>query len=343
MSLHYQYADMHCDTLLHGLGKGVNDIYDMPDAMLDIKRMAEANVLCQFFAVFFPPRPEMLTPQEREKRLKAGRSEMPPDEELFSKAVSLMKDSFAGHKDVIRQAYCFDDVMKNKEQGLISGVLTVEDGRMVNGSFDRLEQLAKTGVRAIALTWNFENCFGAPNSRDPKIMSKGLSAFGKEAIEAMNELGILVDVSHLSDGGFYDVAKISKKPFVATHSDCRTLAAHPRNLTDDMIRLLAQKGGVSGINFAPAFLDDTQGNNTSRISDMVRHVKHFIEIGGEDCVGIGTDFDGIGGNLEVGEPGQLALLFEALEKAGITPRQIDKIASGNVLRVMKETMRPRFE
>lgn len=138
-------------------------------------------------------------------------------------------------------------------------MLTVEDGRMVNGSFDRLEQLAKTGVRAIALTWNFENCFGAPNSRDPKIMSKGLSAFGKEAIEAMNELGILVDVSHLSDGGFYDVAKISKKPFVATHSDCRALAAHPRNLTDDMIRLLAQKGGVSGINFAPAFLDDTQG------------------------------------------------------------------------------------
>ena len=115
MSLHYQYADMHCDTLLHGLGKGVNDIYDMPDAMLDIKRMAEANVLCQFFAVFFPPRPEMLTPQEREKRLKAGRPEMPPDEELFSKAVSLMKDSFAAHKDVIRQAYCFDDVMKNKE------------------------------------------------------------------------------------------------------------------------------------------------------------------------------------------------------------------------------------
>ena len=172
MSLHYQYADMHCDTLLHGLGKGVNDIYDMPDAMLDIKRMAEANVLCQFFAVFFPPRPEMLTPQEREKRLKVGRPEMPPDEELFSKAVSLMKDSFAAHKDVIRQAYCFDDVMKNKEQGLISGVLTVEDGRMVNGSFDRLEQLAKTGVRAIALTWNFENCFGAPNSRDPKIMSK---------------------------------------------------------------------------------------------------------------------------------------------------------------------------
>ncbi len=339
MSLHYQYADMHCDTLLYGVGKGLNDIYEMPEAMLDIKRLKQADVLCQFLAVFFPPRPDMLTPEQRAKRLQSGRPEMPPDEELFAKAVKLMQDSLAAHKDIIRQAYNYDDVMKNKEQGLISGVLTIEDGRIVNGSFDRLEQLAKTGVRAIALTWNFENCFGAPNSRDPKIMSKGLTAFGKEAIEAMNELGILVDVSHLSDGGFYDVAKISKKPFVATHSDCRALAAHPRNLTDEMIRILAEKGGVSGINFAPAFLDDTPGNEESRINDMVRHVKHFIEIGGEDCIGIGTDFDGIGGHLEVGEPMQLSLLFDALEKAGITPRQIDKIASGNVLRVMKEVMK----
>lgn len=339
MSLHYQYADMHCDTLLYGVGKGLNDIYEMPEAMLDIKRLKQADVLCQFLAVFFPPRPDMLTPEQRAKRLQSGRPEMPPDEELFAKAVKLMQDSLAAHKDIIRQAYNYDDVMKNKEQGLISGVLTIEDGRIVNGSFDRLEQLAKTGVRAIALTWNFENCFGAPNSRNPKIMSKGLTAFGKEAIEAMNELGILVDVSHLSDGGFYDVAKISKKPFVATHSDCRALAAHPRNLTDEMISILAEKGGVSGINFAPAFLDDTPGNEESRINDMVRHVKHFIEIGGEDCIGIGTDFDGIGGHLEVGEPMQLSLLFDALEKAGITPRQIDKIASGNVLRVMKEVMK----
>ncbi len=338
MSLHYQYADMHCDTLLYGVGKGLNDIYEMPEAMLDIKRLKQADVLCQFLAVFFPPRPDMLTPEQRAERLKL-RPQMPPDEELFSKAVKLMQDSMAAHKDIIRQAYNYEEVMKNKEQGLVSGVLTIEDGRIVNGSFDHLEQLAKTGVRAIALTWNYENCFGAPNSKDPKIMSKGLTAFGKEAIEAMNELGILVDVSHLSDGGFYDVAKISKKPFVATHSDCRALAAHPRNLTDEMIRILAEKGGVSGINFAPAFLDDTPGNEESRVSDMVRHVKHFIEVGGEDCVGIGTDFDGIRGHLEVGEPGRLALLFDALENAGITPRQIDKIASGNVLRVMKEVMK----
>lgn len=339
MSLNYHYADMHCDTLLYGVRNGVNDIYEMPEAMLDIKRLAEAGVLCQFLAVFFPPRPDMLTPEQREKMLRSKRPAMPGDEDLFSMAVKLMEDSIAAHKDLVRQAGCFEDICRNKEKGLVSAVLTIEDGRIVNGSFDRLEKLAKTGVRAIALTWNYANCFGYPNSRDPEIMSKGLTAFGKEAIEAMNELGILIDVSHLSDGGFYDVAQISKKPFVATHSDCRALAAHPRNLTDEMIRILAEKGGVSGINFAPAFLDDTPGNEESRICDMVRHIRHFIEVGGEDCVGIGTDFDGIGGKLEVGEPGRLELLFSALEKAGITPRQIDKIASGNVLRVIKETMK----
>ena len=147
MSLHYQYADMHCDTLLHGLGKGVNDIYDMPDAMLDIKRMAEANVLCQFFAVFFPPRPEMLTPQEREKRLKAGRPEMPPDEELFSKAVSLMKDSFAAHKDVIRQAYCcllYTSALEQMLKGYQGTLVFVSHDRYVVTPPSKLKILSAT-------------------------------------------------------------------------------------------------------------------------------------------------------------------------------------------------------
>lgn len=318
-----QYADMHCDTLLYGIRKGLTDIYDMPEAMLDLKRLAQSKVLCQFLAVFFPPR----------ERLQLE------DETLFAKARKLLKDSMAAHKDLIRPAGCWEDVMRNRRAGMVSGVLTVEDGRMVGGSLQRLEQLHREGVRAIALTWNYANCFGYPNSPDPETMAKGLTPFGKEAVEAMNELGILVDVSHLSDGGFYDVAAVTKKPFAATHSDCRALAGHSRNLTDDMIRLLAEKGGVAGINFAPAFLDDTPGNQDSRIADMIRHIRHFIDVGGEDCVGIGTDFDGIGGRLEVGEPAGLEMLFDGLEKAGVTPRQIDKLASENVLRVMKDAMK----
>lgn len=109
----------------------------------------------------------------------------------------------------------------------MSAVLTMEDGRMVNGEMEKLEYLYEEGVRAISLTWNGANCFGFPNSREKEIMEAGLTSFGKEALERMNELGILIDVSHLSDGGFYDVARISKKPFAATHSNCRALTPIP--------------------------------------------------------------------------------------------------------------------
>lgn len=331
----YPYIDMHCDTLLYDIRhKNTDGIYDMPGAMLDVRRMKEGGALAQFFAVFFPPRLDMLPEEKREEAKK--RPQLPDDETLFAMARQRLIDAFENHGDILAPAGCYEDIIANREQGKMSGVLTIEDGRAVLGSMDRLKQFHEEGVRAIALTWNFENCFGYPNSSDPQKMALGLKPFGKEAVEYMNELGIIVDVSHLSDGGFYDIAEIAKKPFVATHSDCRALAGHQRNLTDDMIRILSEKGGIAGLNFAPEFLDDTPSNKESRISDMVRHVKHFYEVGGEDCVGIGTDFDGIDGKLEVAQPTDMYKLFDALEKAGITPRQIDKMASGNALRVIRE-------
>ena len=170
-------------------------------------------------------------------------------------------------------------------------------------------------------------------------MNRGLTSFGKEAIEVMNEWGILIDVSHLSDGGFEDVMKISKKPFVASHSNCRALSPHPRNLTDDMIRKLAEKGGVAGVNFAPEFLDSDIKTKKSTIQNLTAHIKHFIEIGGVECVGLGTDFDGITGEFEIGEPEKMELLFEQLHREGISETVIEKIAYKNVLRVIKDSMK----
>ena len=170
-------------------------------------------------------------------------------------------------------------------------------------------------------------------------MLKGLTDFGIEAVREMNRIGMIIDVSHLSDGGFYDVAKHSSKPFIASHSNCRELVKHPRNMTDDMIKVLADKGGVAGVNFVPYFTDMSTNimENTKTTVDMLaEHILHFINIGGEDCVGIGTDFDGMEGNLEIDNPLKMYLLFDALENKGVTPRQIDKIASGNVLRVIQD-------
>lgn len=325
----YPYIDMHCDTLLRSLSEGSNTLFDGA-GMQSILQMKEAGQLCQFFAVFFPPRD-----------MPPGNPGfvLPPDEAFFQILVQNLKTEVNAHADMIQMAYRYEDIIANQRAGKMSAVLTVEDGRMVNGEMDKLEYLYEEGVRAISLTWNGANCFGFPNSREKEIMEAGLTPFGKEALERMNDLGILIDVSHLSDGGFYDVAEISKKPFAATHSNCRALTPHPRNLTDEMIRLLAEKGGVSGLNFGPEFVSEEINGRESTVENLAAHVLHFIQVGGEDCVGLGTDFDGVGGQLEIGHPAQMYLLFDMLKKKGLTERQLEKLAGGNVLRVIRDAMK----
>lgn len=320
-----RYVDMHCDTLMRLLKHNSESLYD-GEGMLSIKDMHAAGQLAQFFAIFFPPKGN-------------GTSQFTMEDDAYFQLLrNGLLDVVENHSDIIQMAYNVDDLLKNETDGKLSAILTVEDGRMVNGSFESLQKMYDYGVRAMALTWNFANCFGYPNSMNPDLMQLGLTEFGKEAIGFMNDLGMLVDVSHLSDGGFYDVASLSKKPFIATHSNCRAIAHHPRNLTDDMIRVLAEHGGVSGINFYSRFLSPDQTCDKSQVADLVRHVKHFIQVGGEDCVALGTDFDGIDCKLEIAHASEMYKLFDALKNEGITERQIDKLASENVMRVLKDAL-----
>ena len=135
------------------------------------------------------------------------------------------------------------------------------------------------------------------------------------------------------------MAKLTGKPFVASHSNCRELSPSTRNLTDDMIRMLADKGGVAGINFEPTFLNRDQTDTKSRVSRMCDHVEHFIKIGGTECVGIGTDFDGIGGEFEIPDCTKMDLFFDELHRRKISDDVIDKIAFGNVARVIRDSMK----
>lgn len=327
----YPYIDMHCDTLWNYMDAGYEQLYEN-QGMQSIKLMQEASQLCQFFAVFFPPKEtakiDMYTPKKK----------MPTDEEYFSKLRKNLLQVVEVHQDIISMAYNAKDLVENQRNGLMSAVLTMEDGRMVQGKIEKLHELYQAGVRVIGLTWNHANCFGYPNSTDMTKMSLGLTDFGKEAIEEMNRLGIVIDVSHLSDGGFWDVVNVSKKPFIASHSNCRVLAPHPRNLTDEMIRALAEKGGVIGINLYAPFVRIDVRNEYYEIENLVEHIKHLIQIGGEDCVGIGSDFDGMEGKLPIDNPVKMQLLFEGLEREGLTGVQIEKIAQTNVLRVLQDTI-----
>ena len=162
---------------------------------------------------------------------------------------------------------------------------------------------------------------------------------GREYVRQMQRLGMIVDVSHISDEGFWDIIHMTEAPIVATHSNSRTVWDVSRNLTDDMIRVLANKGGVSGINFEPTFLNQNQEDVNSRVSRICDHVEHFIHIGGEECVGIGTDFDGISGTFEISDCTKMNLFFDELHRRKISDRVIDKIAFGNVARVIKESMK----
>lgn len=331
------FIDFHVDTLMvHQRTDLRGDLYRSDMSCVDIERMRSVKQLAQFFAIFLVPLDEYA-----EEKL-----DCKDYDDYIDKCVANLKKHVAKYPDEIGLALSYKDYLTNEAQGKTSAFLTIEDGLSVYGSFEKLRHYYDLGIRLITLTWNFENCFGYPNSFDPEIMQRGLKQFGKEAISVMEDMGIIVDVSHLSDGGFYDVAKLAKKPFIASHSNARSLTDHPRNLTDDMIRVLASKGGVAGLNFAPAFLADLPVRDIeklkmikeSRIVDMIRHLDHMKNVGGEDFVVLGSDLDGIGGQLEIGSIDKMPILFEALSKHGWTQRQIDKLAFENAKRFLSDVL-----
>lgn len=322
-----EYIDLHCDTLmkLSEVNKDEN-LFENSIASVDFKRMRESNTMAQFFAIF-------LLSDDIFKRL--GKEPI-PDDEYILKLRNVLLSEIEKNSNIIEMAYDYNDLIENYNNGKMSAFLTIEDGRSVDGKLEKIEEYYNLGIRLIGLTWNYENCFGFPNSTDPEIMNKGLKDFGKEGIEYMNELGIIIDVSHLSDGGFYDVANISKRPFIASHSNSRVLSNHPRNLTDNMIKIIGEKGGVAGLNFAPGFLNKDITLRDSTIENMIKHLNHMKNKGGEDILALGSDFDGITGNLEIDGSDKMPNLFHALRQNGWKERLIEKLAYKNVLRVLKE-------
>lgn len=323
------YIDMHCDTLEAALVQKKDTLWELPGAMVDVSRLKVAGAAAQFFAMFLPQRnePEWF-----------GLQKMPELEQLMMQMYGVFQNTLKQCSDTLAFAGNYKELEANQKAGKISAFLTIENGCPVDGRMENIKRYYDMGVRLMTLTWNDANCFGYPHSTKREEMEKGLTDFGKEAVSYMQELGMIVDVSHLSDGGFYDVADVAKRPFVASHSNCRALSPATRNLTDDMIRVLAEHGGVAGINFEPSFLNKDITDEVSRISCMCDHVEHFINVGGIECVGIGTDFDGIGGQFEIADCTAMEHLFEELKRRGIHEDALDKIAWGNVARVIRDTM-----
>lgn len=327
-------VDMHCDTiaeLFYNRDKGWtladNDLH------LRLDKMEAGDYMLQNFAMF----------------ISLGRSKNPYQDALA--LADCFEEQMRLFPDRIGQVRSYADIEKNAAEGRISAMLTIEEGGVCQGSLEKLQEFYDRGVRMMTLTWNFPNELGWPNAGAPlpdqndhdfskSQGQKGLTECGIDFVSRMQQMGMIVDVSHLSDAGFWDVVKYTKKPFVASHSNARTVCGHIRNLTDEMIRALAECGGVTGLNFASDFLINSPDGKrpVGTIASVVEHAKHIVNVGGMECLGLGSDFDGITTHEELTGGDKMPLLDSALAKAGFTASQREKIFSGNVLRLYRELL-----
>lgn len=210
-------------------------------------------------------------------------------------------------------------------------LLSIEGGEIIGDSLDDLHSYHALGVRLFALTWNHENLIAYPHTAGGQ---HGLKPFGWEVVRELNRLGIATDVSHLGEGGFWDLIFHSEKPPMASHSCCRKLHNHTRNLTDDQIKALIDRGGWIGINFYTHFLT---GQSHATLDTLVDHIAHVADLGGVQHVGFGSDFDGIESAPDgITHPGQFPNLLDTLSKRGFSQKEIEGIAGINFLQYMKQ-------
>ncbi len=306
----YPIIDAHCDTLTE-LQEG--ETLAENSLRVSLNTLKRHSGFVQFFAVWLP-----------------DYSKKPLSEALFF--VDKFYEEIKGAKEtaLILNAEDFEEALS---QGKVSLMLTVENGNCLEGSLANLRILHRLGVRGLTLTWNGDNELGS----GVEGADSGLTDFGREVVREMNRLGMIVDVSHLSERGFWDVMSVSEAPVMASHSNAYAICAHKRNLTDNQIRAISEQGGVIGLNFYPHFLSN---RGEANLWDCLRHIEHFLKIGGENCLGIGSDFDGFSSPVTKGiaEPADFGGFFDFLENQGMGKELLNKVSHGNTKNYVKKVL-----
>jgi membrane dipeptidase len=320
-------VDTHCDTL-----KCMLPAFTRPrDSMwadrssvgmgqrsslghIDIPRLVEGGVTCQVFAI-------------------SGERSRTPSHSL--RTALEMVDRFYRECDANREAMVpvttSGEILEAKKAGRVAAMLSIEGSDVLEGSVEVLRVYHRLGVRMVGLVHSIRNEL-ADGVADRRT-GGGLSELGVQAVEELNRLGMIIDVSHLNDEGFWDVMELTKAPVIASHSNCRAVCDHPRNMTDDMIRALAEKGGVMGMNFAPAFVHPVKAT----LEGVVDHIDHVVELVGPGHVGLGSDFDGIPSTpVGLEDTTRMPGITAELVKRGYSEEDVRKILGGNHLRLIKE-------
>ena len=340
--------DGHNDTLLDlyrpDRGGGRSFFERSEQGHVDLPRAREGGFAGGFFAVFVPAHPS--TPRANMNDL-ASMRQLPPELELgYAQETALamtallfrLERESAGQMKVVRTA---DELSACLDDGTLATILHFEGAEAIDPGLNALEVFYQAGLRSIGPVWSRANAFATgvpfrfPSSPD---IGPGLTDAGKALVRACNELGIMLDLSHMNEAGFWDVAKLSTAPLVATHSNAHALTPTPRNLTDKQLDAIKESDGMVGLNYAVAFLREDGANNADTpIERMVQHIDYLVERVGIDRVGLGSDFDGATIPQEIGDVTGLPRLVEALRAADYDDASLRKLTHENWLRVLRKT------
>ncbi|AHF09682.1 MULTISPECIES: dipeptidase [Dehalobacter] len=310
-------ADGHCDSI-GDYAAGKRNLKETAKfGHWDLTRAKQANLGLQFLAAYI---------ESEYKPFQAAWRGL----ELLEAALRFI-DHNSSEVFLVRTQEDAAQLGRTNKLGLL---INIEGGEILGENIFMLDLIFRLGVRSIGLTWNERNAIG--NGVGESEGSGGLSSFGFQVIERMNQLGMVIDVSHLNEAGFWDVLRHSERPVIASHSCAKALCGHRRNLTDHQLRALGDKKGLVGVNFCEDFLSDT---GKATIDDVVRHICHIAEVAGVDAVGFGSDFDGIETTPEgLENVGTFPYLVEKLSQCGFNQNEIARICYGNYVRFLSDVL-----
>ena len=309
--------DSHVDTPMF-FSEGVRFDHRDPKVKVDMHKLTEGRMDSVIMAAYL----------RQEERSEEGHRAATEKARSLLMQIKEMVDGVRG----AQIAYTPKDAFRIKSRGQKAIFLGIENGYAIGHDLSLVEDFRRMGVVYMTLCHNGDNdiCDSASRSNGEH---GGLSAFGRDVVREMNRVGMMVDLSHAAESTFYDVLDVSREPVICSHSSSRLLCDHPRNLTDDQLRAIAEVGGVAQATFYPGFLR-TDGEAT--IKDAVRHILHMIDVAGVDHVGVGSDFDGDGGVPGLNDESEMINLTRRLMAEGFGPTVLKKIWGGNIVRVMSQ-------
>jgi len=306
--------DCHCDTLLQAYLTNRLIYARSTSGHLDLPRLQESGVKIQFFALF-PGIPSSLNPL---------------------KQILILGDFFweqyDRNQEKIKMVTSSSDLVEVMESDKIGVLLTVEGGEVLEGELSILRILYRLGVRSLCLTWNNRNEIADGVAEKE---GRGLTEFGRKVVKEMNKLGMIIDLSHMAEKGFWDVLELSDAPVIASHSNSRVVWDHPRNLTDEQIKGIAQKKGLVGLNFVSEFI----GAPGAGMEKLLEHIDHILDLVGDDYLAFGSDFDGTDNLLSNFRDVTIyPEIIAELEKRNYKGSTIQKICWGNCLRILQQIL-----